>query len=933
MQRVFVLFFLILPCPALLAAELQDARRLLMTGKYAEAAEIYAKEKGPAASLGLARCQASQGKYDEAIQTLKAAGDGDAVQAELARLCFLRGDYTAARTHCDAAIRAKTTNLLARWVRAEVLRVDGKLDEANQAYGFLVNYYNANDVTDAESLHWIGLAAAQYARWNRLSDQFHFLVNELFPEILKADALYWPARYESGLLFLEKYNQAEASRELKAALEINPNAAEIHAALAFLHAENREPEEALASLERALQVNPRLLEAWLLKADLAWANFQPDEAASILRKQVLPVNPVCEEALGRLAAYLALRPSAGKDSEEFTKLTEQVTGRNPHAGEFFLALACWFDDRNRGVETERYLEEAARRMPQLIGPKNHLGLLAMRTGEETKARKLLKEAFDADPFNVRVSNSLEVLEVLDGYETIETDQFVLRFDPKKDKLLARCAAAYLEKAYPELCREFGYRPPRKPLVEIFREAKAAPGQQWFSARMIGLPYLGAVAASTGHIVAMASPNDEGRPSPFNWARVLRHELVHVVTLQQTGFNIPHWYTEALAVRAEDHPRPQKWNELLVRRVPEEKLFNLDSINFGFTRPKSSDDWQMAYCQSQLYVDYMLQGRDEAVIRKLLAAYAENRTTAEALPQVFGLSQEEFEKGYRDYLRKIVAGMPGLEPALRAGFAELVRAQKEKPDDPDRAAELAYAYFLRGASDEARPMAQNAAKQQPKHPLASYVLARLLVREGKVRQATELIEGYLDRAQPDLKSLNLLAALKLKAEKYGEAAELYRKGAKLDPQNLQWRLGLARVHLAAKDDAGLLTVLPLLAKADPDDLTSRKKLAELALAQKDFAAAEDWANQALEIDVTDADVHRMLAEALAARRQWPAAIEEYRIAVDLKPKEPYLRFALADALLQAGRPDEARSALAELLKLAPDYPGAQMLLESLKEDKK
>ena len=41
----------------------------------------------------------------------------------------------------------------------------------------------------------------------------------------------------------------------------------------------------------------------------------------------------------------------------------------------------------------------------------------------------------------------------------------------------------------------------------------------------------------------------------------------MITLQQTEFNIPHWYTEALAVESEGFPRPQEWNKLLLERVP------------------------------------------------------------------------------------------------------------------------------------------------------------------------------------------------------------------------------------------------------------------------------------------------------------------------------------------------------------------------------
>ena len=47
---------------------------------------------------------------------------------------------------------------------------------------------------------------------------------------------------------------------------------------------------------------------------------------------------------------------------------------------------------------------------------------------------MLDEAFKIDPFNVRVNNTLKVLEVLDGYETLETEHFRIKFDPAKDKL-------------------------------------------------------------------------------------------------------------------------------------------------------------------------------------------------------------------------------------------------------------------------------------------------------------------------------------------------------------------------------------------------------------------------------------------------------------------------------------------------------------------
>ena len=189
--------------------------------------------KEPAAALGLARSLEARGKTDEAVRALRPwPKKRPELQAELARLAFERGDLKEAAARADAALTLDDQQLLARWIRAELDRTAGRLDEAERGYHWLVEFYNDHEVKQAESLRWIGLAAAQYARWNRLSDQFHFLVNELYPDALKADPAYWPAHFEAGLLFMEKYNEADAAHEFKAALELNPQAAEVHAALA-----------------------------------------------------------------------------------------------------------------------------------------------------------------------------------------------------------------------------------------------------------------------------------------------------------------------------------------------------------------------------------------------------------------------------------------------------------------------------------------------------------------------------------------------------------------------------------------------------------------------------------------------------------------------------------------------------------------------------
>ena len=240
-------------------------------------------------------------------------------------------------------------------------------------------------------------------------------------------------------------------------------------------------------------------------------------------------------------------------------------------------------------------------MPQLTEPGGRLGMVLMRLGEEEQAKKVLDEAFEVDPFNVRVNNTLKVLEVLDGYDTHETEHFRIKYDPaKRTSILARYMGQWLEEVYPQLVEQMGFAPPGQVAVRSFQPGQEHRRPRLVQRRMVGLPHIHPIGACAGKIVALQSPS-EG-PQRFNWSRVLKHEFIHVINLQQTDFNIPHWFTEALAVLNEGYPRPQAWNELLVARSAAGKLFDLDTINLGFIRPQSSDDWTLAYCQAELYAE-------------------------------------------------------------------------------------------------------------------------------------------------------------------------------------------------------------------------------------------------------------------------------------------------------------------------------------------
>ncbi len=344
---------------------------------------------------------------------------------------------------------------------------------------------------------------------------------------------------------------------------------------------------------------------------------------------------------------------------------------------------------------------------------------------------------------------------------------------------------------------------------------------------------------------MVSPGEMQTHGNFGWARTLTHEMTHVFNLQQTGYNIPHWFTEGLAVYNEKILRPYRWTLLLRRRAAANTLMDLETVNAGFARAMDGDECQLAYCQSELYVEYMLARGGGDAPKKMVAAYAEDPATEAAIRKVFGISVAEFERGYKAFLRKQIDATPVL-------------------------------------------------------------------------------------AEAESKRLNLQASLKLKAEKYDEAAGLYALGERLDPANPQWTAGRAKVYLAAGQKQNLAQALARFAQIEPADLPSRKKLAELALERREVAVARRWATEALEIQVEDAEAHRLLAVALVDLNELDGAIEEFEAAIEINPTHLQQRLALADALVQARQPAKAKTVLEELLRRDPKFPGADSLLESIEK---
>jgi tetratricopeptide (TPR) repeat protein len=742
---------------------LKEARQRLLRGNYEEAREQYAalgkdaKNRVPAA-VGVGRAWIAEGEYDKALAALDGALKDHPKDADLlawrAEVLYTRGKWDEAEKAArEGLLAVRDNHFLAHWVLARIHRDRGDFLKAGGELIWFIRTYSKRadedrEITDPEELLLVGLAACERARWDsRLSDQFQFVLSEVWTPAAKGDKDFWPAEYASGRLYLEKYNYARASRAFDKALAINPRAAEVLAGKAVAALQRYEVKDAEDFARRALAVNPRLTEALRLLADVQLLAGDFKAAMQELDKATA-VNPREEATLARVAACLKLQ---GKDAE-LAVLVKEVEKQNPKPGLFYAELGERLEERKLYADAERYFRQAIKLRPNLAAPRNHLGLLYMRLGKEEEARAILEQAADVDEFNIRVFNSLKVLKHLDDYETLKTEHFLLRHDPKNDKVLAAFMAKYLEEIYSELAELFQYRPKGPFLIEVFNK------HEMFRGRVVAVPDLHTIGACTGPLVAMVSTRDKSGviAKPFNWVRVLRHELVHVFNLEQTGNKVPHWFTEGLAVSQEGFPMPPAWYHLLKRRVASGELMNLDNIQLGFVRPGSGEEWQLAYLQSLQYVEYLKATYGKQRVGDFLKAYADGLSTEAALQKFCKVSKADFEKGYRAHLKALAEKAAGKAAEKVLSFGELRKAHAKDPDDPDVAARLAEQYVLLGDPAEAKKLAEAALARKAKHQLASYALARAqLLKEDEKPKALGTLEAALDEQAPEHKFFSLL----------------------------------------------------------------------------------------------------------------------------------------------------------------------------------
>jgi tetratricopeptide (TPR) repeat protein len=273
---------------------------------------------------------------------------------------------------------------------------------------------------------------------------------------------------------------------------------------------------------------------------------------------------------------------------------------------------------------------------------------------------------------------------------------------------------------------------------------------------------------------------------------------------------------------------------------------------------------MAYCQSQIYVDYIKAKYGANAVGELLAAYADGLGTTDAITKVCKVDKEAFEKGYREFVDEIVKTLGQGKPPEKPKSTKELQAAWQKDSDPDAGAELALRALGRN-NKEARKLADQVLAAKKNHPKAEYVMSQLAKIAGDEQQERSRLEAIADKAS-EPRVLRALGKMYYEEKEFDKAAEIFELGRKAEPYESEWLARLVQAYAQGKNKAKLIAALKDLVPTDADDFDSRLRLAKLLSEEGKAAEAETYARQALEIDVRNEEAREVLLKSLEAQKK-------------------------------------------------------------------
>lgn len=496
--------------------------------------------------------------------------------------------------------------------------------------------------------------------WGQANEQFRLATQ---PD--SSNALY---KVRWGMLLHERFNNREAADLFREALAKDPSNAPAYLGLAIVSADSFDG-KATVYAAKAIELDPKIVEAHELMAHLALQNDDREVAIAEADKAIALEN----DALDAMAIHAAVELLADRSPDAWFA---RIAAINPGYGQAYARVADQLELHYRYEDAATYYRKAIEVDPRLWSAHSDLGIDLMRLGKEDEPMKELQLSYDNGYRNPATVNSLRLLDSYKNFETIRDGTTILKLKKTEATLLQPYMQAELHTIIATYEKTYRMKLPGPVQVEVY------PDHEDFAVRTTGMPGLGAEGATFGRVVAMNSPSAR-KPGDFNWGATLWHEMSHVYVLTATNHRVPRWFAEGLAVHEEgDHS--SEWANRLTPEVliaiRDRKLLPVARLDRGFVYPEYPSQVIVSYFQAGSICDFVEEKWGEEKLLAMIHSYAQLQTTPQVVQHDLGLSPEEFDKQYLDWINKKYGAEAAHFNEWREKLKTLVAASQQKQYD-------------------------------------------------------------------------------------------------------------------------------------------------------------------------------------------------------------------------------------------------------------
>ncbi len=791
-------------------SDIAVAEAAIRAGRYEEAISAYrslvrAGVAFPAASRGLARALGAVGRYEDAIEATRssvAAHEGTAeLDHTLGILLRDTGDLAGAEESFRRAIQVGASDaLLAELELGRLLHHRGEHEQAVGIFDRFIDVYNASPGLSAQELAAVGTALVYLGI--RDPALFHDAVRA-YEEALRADPGDPDIKVRFGELFLAKYDSREAGGLFGEVIAANPNHPGALLGMAR-RAKFDGSSEALELTQRVLETNSTDAGAHAFLARL-FLDLEDVASAEEEAQKAIEANPASLDGWTAMAAAAHLRD----DPDAFARARDRVFALDPRNADLYNALAEVSYRNHRYADAVSFARQGIERDPLSWQSYSLLGLNLLRVGEIEEGRRTLDAAFEGDPYNVWVKNTLDLLDGFDRFRETRSPRFQFLIDGGESDLLSTYALGLAEEAFDAMSARYEYTPPTPIRIEVY------PRHADFSVRTVGLAGLGALGVSFGSVLAMDSPAARSQ-GQFNWGSTMWHEISHAFTLGYTDHDVPRWLSEGLAVLDERHARPGWGSDVapdFLAAFRDGQLPSLERFNYGFVRPRYPRQVQHSYYLASLLCEMIEAEEGFDAVRRMLDGYRDGLDTEAVFERVFDADLTAFDERLERYIQTrfatALSALGSAGPEAGAPDPESFAGQLR------RGAEL----YGTGRAAEAIPYLERAKTLFPEYAgpdAPALMLARIHREAGRPEPAAAELRAYTALNENHFQAHMQLAELEETLGSPRASAAVLESAVWIDPYDLALHERLADLSERTGDVAGAVRERKALLALDPVD---------------------------------------------------------------------------------------------------------------------